>query len=96
MPAPGGTRITLQALPGLTTEASALPESEQVRDRFITPSLFGAGFVESIDDATLRAIVDEQQTKTAGRIHGLVREVDVLGSPGKKAVGRGRDRATAR
>lgn len=88
VPAAGGTLITLKALPGLTTEASALPDSEAVRDRFITPSLFGSGFVEAIADSTLRAIADEQSTSTGGRIRGLVLEVDVLEAPGKRAVGR--------
>lgn len=88
VPARGGTLITARALPGLTTEASALPESEGVRDRFITPSLFGSGFVESIADATLRAIANEQRAKTGGRIRGLARDVDVLEAPGKQAVGR--------
>lgn len=88
VPAPGGTLITLQALAGSTAEASALPNNEQVRDRFITPSLFGSGFVESVADATLRAIAAEQNAKTNGRISGLVREVDVLEAPAKRAVGR--------
>ena len=87
-PAPGGTLITLRAREGLTSEVDALPASENVRERFITPSLFGAGFVESVADETLRRIAQDQSARTKGRIRGLVRDVDVLEAPGKKAVGR--------
>ena len=52
------------------------------------PSLFGAGFVESVADDTLRRIAEDQNARTKGRIRGLALEVDVLESPGKKAVGR--------
>jgi CxxC motif-containing protein (DUF1111 family) len=88
IPAPGGTLITFQALQGVTTEARALPDSENIRDRFITPSLFGDGFVECVADDVLRRIPQEQSARTNGRIRGLVREVEVLEAPGKKAVGR--------
>ncbi len=88
VPAPGGTLITARALGEVTTEQAALPESEDIRDRFITPSLFGAGFVECIDDATLRKISKDQAGKTGGRISGLVLDVPVLEAQGKKAVGR--------
>ncbi len=87
-PAPGGTLVTLKALAGLTPEVDALPASENVRERFITPSLFGAGFVESVSDEMLRRTAQDQSARTNGRIRGLVREVDVLEAPGKKAVGR--------
>jgi CxxC motif-containing protein (DUF1111 family) len=88
IPAPGGTLITSQALGGATTEATALPESENIRDRFITPSLFGAGFVECVADETLRRVAQEQASQSGGRIRGLVRDVPVLEAPGKTAVGR--------
>jgi CxxC motif-containing protein (DUF1111 family) len=88
VPAAGGTLITLQALPGFMSEVSALPDSENVRDRFISPSLFGVGFVEAVADETLRGIAQEQALKTKNRIRGLVREVDVLEASGKRAVGR--------
>jgi len=65
-----------------------LPDSENVRDRFITPSLFGAGFVECVADETLRRIAREQATQSGGRIRGLVREVPILEAPGKTGVGR--------
>ena len=88
VPAAGGTLITLQALPGFMSEVSVLTDSEKVQDRFISPSLFGLGFVEALADETLRGIAREQAVKTGNRIHGLVREVDVLEAPGKTAVGR--------
>lgn len=88
IPAPGGTLITLKALRGAPTEAAALPASENIRDRFITPSLFGDGFVECVADGLLRRIAQEQATRTGGRIRGLIREVEILEAPGKKAVGR--------
>ena len=88
IPAPGGTLITAQAVGEAMAEVKALPDSENVRDRFITPSLFGAGFVECVADETLRRIAREQATKSGGRIRGLVREVPILEAPGKKGVGR--------
>jgi CxxC motif-containing protein (DUF1111 family) len=88
IPAAGGTLITVQALKGATTETQALPASENVRDRFITPSLFGAGFVECVADGMLRRIAQEQATRSGGRIRGLIRDVDILEAPGKKGVGR--------
>jgi CxxC motif-containing protein (DUF1111 family) len=88
IPAPGGTLITTQALNGATPEIKALSESENVRDRFITPTLFGAGFVECVDDALFRRIAQEQSINSNGRIRGLVRELPVLEAPGKTAVGR--------
>src|SRR5262249_8976064 len=39
IPAPGGTLITTKAVGGATTEEKALASTQNVRDRFITPSL---------------------------------------------------------
>lgn len=86
--APGGTLITLLATGSATPEVKALPASENVRDRFITLSLFGDGFVECVADDMLRRISREQNARTGGRIRGLIREVGVFEAPGKKAVGR--------
>src|SRR5499426_3694417 len=88
IPAPGGTLITAQAVGEATTERKALPNSENVRDLFITPSLFGAGFVECVADQTLREIAREQAAQSGGRIRGLVREVPILEAPEKTGVGR--------
>jgi CxxC motif-containing protein (DUF1111 family) len=65
-----------------------LSARQNVRDRFITPSLFGAGFVELIDDEVLRKVAKEQPGKSDGRIRGLLREVPILEAPGKTAVGK--------
>jgi len=84
MPAPGGTLITLKAVGKATPEVNALSPSQNVRDRFITLSVFGAGFVECVSDEVLRKIAREQDS----RIRGVVREVPVLEASGKTAVGR--------
>nr|UXE44171.1 hypothetical protein Hi04_10k_c1170_00018 [uncultured bacterium] len=86
--APGGTLITLKALRGATTEEKALSPTQNVRDRFISPSLFGLGFVECLSDEMLRKIAREQANNSGGRIRGLIREVPVLEAKGKTAVGR--------
>jgi CxxC motif-containing protein (DUF1111 family) len=88
IPAPGGTLITTRAVGDATPEVKALPDSENIRDRFITLSLFGTGFVESVADDTLRRIAAEQAKHSAGRIRGFVREVPILEAPGKTGVGR--------
>jgi CxxC motif-containing protein (DUF1111 family) len=87
-PAPGGTLITTRAVGNATPEIKALSNSQNVRDRFITPSLFGAGFVESVADEVLRRIPQKQASDSDGRIRGLMREVPILESPGQTAVGR--------
>ena len=84
IPAPGGTLITTKAVGNATPEVNALAASQNVRDRFITLSLFGAGFVECISDEVLRRIARDQDS----RIRGIIREVPVLEAPGKTAVGR--------
>ena len=88
IPAPGGTLITTRAVGNGTPEIKALSNSQNVRDRFITPSLFGAGFVECIADDVLRRIARDQADDSDGRIRGLIREVPILEAPGKTAVGR--------
>ncbi|HEV2669083.1 MAG TPA: di-heme oxidoredictase family protein [Blastocatellia bacterium] len=88
IPAPGGTLITAKAVGEATAEVKALPDSENVRDLFITPSLFGAGFVECVADETLRRIAREQATQSGGRIRGFVREVPILEAPERTGVGR--------
>src|SRR5262245_48363892 len=88
IPAPGGTLITAKAVGEAIPEVKALPDSENVRDRFITPSLFGAGFVECVADETLRRIAREQASQSGGRIRGFVREVPILEAPERTGVGR--------
>ena len=88
IPAPGGTLITTKAVGNATPEIKALSNSQNIRDRFITPSLFGAGFVECLADDVLRRIARDQADDSDGRIRGLIREVPILEAPGKTAVGR--------
>jgi CxxC motif-containing protein (DUF1111 family) len=88
IPAPGGTLITTRAVGNATPEVKALSNSQNTRDRFITPSLFGAGFVECLADDVMRRIARDQADDSDGRIRGLIREVPILEAPGKTAVGR--------
>jgi CxxC motif-containing protein (DUF1111 family) len=66
----------------------SLPDRENVRDRFITQPLFGAGFVECVADQTLRDIAREQAAQSGGRIRGLIREVPILEASERSGVGR--------
>src|SRR5262245_558175 len=88
IPAPGGTLITTRAVGNATPEIKALSNSQNIRDRFMTPSLFGAGFVECLADDVLRRIARDQADDSHGRIRGLIREFPILEAPGKTAVGR--------
>jgi CxxC motif-containing protein (DUF1111 family) len=87
-PAPGGTLITTKAVGGATPEIKALSDKQNIRDRFITPSLFGAGFVEAVPDEELRKIQRKQMSDSNGRIRGVIREVPILEAPGYTGVGR--------
>jgi CxxC motif-containing protein (DUF1111 family) len=87
-PAPGGTLITTKAVGGATPEIKALSDKQNIRDHFITPSLFGAGFVEAVADEELRRIQRKQTGDSNGRIRGLIREVPILEAPGITGVGR--------
>lgn len=83
----GGTLINLMAV-NTASELESLPDTENLRNRFITISLFGDGFVEAVHDDVLRKIAKDQADKTNGRINGIAREVDILEAPGRKGVGR--------
>src|SRR5262245_1809857 len=87
-PAPGGTLITTRAVGNATPEIKALSDKQNIRDRFITLSLFGAGFVEAVADEELRRIQKKQIGESSGRIKGFIREVPILESPGNTGVGR--------
>jgi CxxC motif-containing protein (DUF1111 family) len=82
----GGTIIHDVAIPPSIVER-LLPEFNVVSKRLPT-SLLGDGFVEAIDDETLRALAVEQAKKTNGRIAGQAQEVPILESPNTKRVGR--------
>jgi CxxC motif-containing protein (DUF1111 family) len=87
-PAPGGTLITMKAVGNATPEIKALSDKQNIRDRFITPSLFGAGFVEAVPDEDLRKIQRKEMSDSNGRIRGVIREVPILEAPGTTGVGR--------
>jgi CxxC motif-containing protein (DUF1111 family) len=87
-PAPGGTLITTKAVGNAIPEIKALSDKQNIRDRFITISLFGAGFVEAVADEELRKIQRKQMSDSNGRIRGLVRDVPILEAPGTTGVGR--------
>ncbi len=82
----GGTLIHDTALPNELKE-KLLPEFNVISKR-VTTSILGDGFIEAIDDDTLRAIAREQPKKSNGRIAGQAIEVPVMESPGIKRVGR--------
>jgi CxxC motif-containing protein (DUF1111 family) len=87
-PAPGGTLITTKAVGNAIPEIKALSDKQNIRDRFITTSLFGAGFVEAVADEDLRKIQRKQMSDSNGRIRGFIRDVPILEAPGTTGVGR--------
>src|SRR6058998_2958941 len=87
-PAPGGTLITTRAVGNATPEIKALSDKQNIRDRFITISLFGAGFVEAVADEDLRKIQRKQMNDSNGRIRGVIRDVPILEAQGSTGVGR--------
>jgi len=65
-----------------------VPATEDIRAlRAVLPTL-GDGFVEAIDDNTLREIAAAQSRSSGGRIHGEAIEVPVLEAPGQTRIGR--------
>jgi CxxC motif-containing protein (DUF1111 family) len=84
--APGGSLIHLMATEG-PAEALFLDEGENVRDQFVTISLFGNGFIEQVPGDDFHEIAERQAKKTDGRIKGTVRIVEIL-ETGKTGVGR--------
>lgn len=82
----GGTLIHTSGIQPSLTE-KLLPEFNVVTRRTAT-SILGDGFIEAIDDNTLRAIASAQPKKSKGRITGQAIEVPILESPGTKRLGR--------
>lgn len=82
----GGTMIHTTALQQELKE-KILPEFNVTTKR-MTTSILGDGFIEAIDDATLRAIAKAQPKKSRGRIRGQAFEVAVVEAPGSRRVGR--------
>ena len=65
-----------------------VPGTENIRAFRRVTNVLGDGFVEAIDDDTLRDIAAAQARSSGGRIHGEAIEVPVLESPGQTRIGR--------
>ena len=65
-----------------------IPLSENIRALRAALNTLGDGFVESIDDSTLRGIAARQPLISEGRIRGEAIEVPILEAPGQTRVGR--------
>jgi CxxC motif-containing protein (DUF1111 family) len=65
-----------------------VPDTETTRATRAALNTLGDGFVEAIDDSTLRAIAQNQIAVSDGRIHGEAVEVPVLEAPGQTRIGR--------
>ena len=73
----------------LTPQAQEhVPDSENIRTLRAALNTLGDGFVEAIDDSTLKAIAQHQVDVSKGRIHGEAVEVPVLEAPGQTRIGR--------
>src|SRR6266404_2156915 len=64
-----------------------VPDTETIRTLRAALNTLGDGFVEAIDDSTLRAIAQYQVEVSDGRIHGEAIEVPVLEAPGQTRIG---------
>ena len=65
-----------------------IPDTENIRALRAALNTLGDGFVEAIDDNTLKAIAQNQLDLSEGKIHGEAIEVPVLEAPGQNRVGR--------
>jgi CxxC motif-containing protein (DUF1111 family) len=65
-----------------------VPDTENIRALRAALNTLGDGFVEAIDDDTLKSIADQQMAASEGRIHGEAVEVPLLEAPGQMRVGR--------
>jgi CxxC motif-containing protein (DUF1111 family) len=65
-----------------------IPDTENIRALRAALNTLGDGFVEAIDDNTLRSIAQRQIELSNGRIHGEAVEVPVLEAPGQSRIGR--------
>jgi len=86
VPPPGGSLMHVHAIdPAIDIR---IPDSEDVRSRRKPTSVLGDGYVEAIDDSTLRAIAKSQQEKSNGRIAGEAVLVPVVEARNTLRVGR--------
>jgi CxxC motif-containing protein (DUF1111 family) len=65
-----------------------LPASEDIQALRAVLNTLGDGFVEAIDDDTLRDIAAKQPHQSDGLIHGEIIEIPVLEAPGQTRIGR--------
>jgi CxxC motif-containing protein (DUF1111 family) len=65
-----------------------IPASEDIRALRAVLNTLGDGFVEAIDDDTLRDIAAKQPHQSDGLIHGEAIEIPVLEAPGQTRIGR--------
>jgi len=65
-----------------------IPQSENIRALRATLNTLGDGFVEAIDDNTLRAIAAAQPKLSEGRVSGEVVQAPIFEAPGQTRVGR--------
>jgi CxxC motif-containing protein (DUF1111 family) len=65
-----------------------IPVTENIRALRAALNTLGDGFVEAIDDDTLKAIAARQLEISGGRIHGEAIEVPVLEATGESRIGR--------
>ena len=65
-----------------------MPASEDIHALRAVLNTLGDGFVEAIDDDTLRDIAAKQPHQSDGLIHGEAIEVPVLEAPGQTRIGR--------
>jgi len=86
VPPPGGSLMHVHAIdPAIDIR---IPDSEDIRSRRKPTSVLGDGYVEAIDDSTLRAIAKSQQEKSNGRIAGEAVLVPVVEAGNTLRVGR--------
>src|SRR5271155_3245303 len=65
-----------------------IPATENIRALRAALNTLGDGFVEAINDDTLKAIGESQAQETGGRIHGEAIEGPIFEAPGQTRVGR--------
>ncbi|SJM90061.1 di-heme oxidoredictase family protein [Crenothrix polyspora] len=67
---------------------SVVSDKWNVRSLRLSSNVLGAGFIEAIDDRTLKAIAQKQPQQSKGKIKGQVVMADLVEVPGAKRVGR--------
>lgn len=85
-PVPGRSLVNDRAVCAEAQERA--PGAENVRTFRMSLGVLGDGFVEAIDDETLKAIAAAQPGKSGGRIRGQFILVPIAESPGAVRVGR--------